>query len=111
MAIGARAALMSAALELKQPHLMDIPITGCDGTVAQGQACVRSRELSATVVVPSSADRAVDELASAFATGRGPTADIVLDVSSFPELPNIEPPKNQTGRSVPPRPKAAAARA
>ncbi len=90
MAIGARAALVAMALSSKQPELMDVPVIGCDGTVAQGQACVRSRELCATVIVPSSADRAVNELASAFATGRIPAADISLDVSSFPDTAQVE---------------------
>jgi ABC-type sugar transport system substrate-binding protein len=112
MAISARAALVSGALELKQPELMDVPVTGCDGTPAQGQACVRSHELRATVVIPSSADRAVDELASAFASGRSPEADIVLDVASFPDISSIESPKvpRATAQSFGPHSKASTAR-
>jgi ABC-type sugar transport system substrate-binding protein len=112
MAIGARAALVSAALELKRPELMDMPVTGCDGTVAQGQAYVRSRELCATVVIPSSADRAVNELALVFASGKVPMVDITLDVSSFPDIARIEKstPAKPTGLPSSPRPKRASAR-
>jgi ABC-type sugar transport system substrate-binding protein len=112
MAMGARAALVAAALELKRPELMDVPVTGCDGTVAQGQACVRSRELCATVVVPSSADRAVDAIAAAFASGMVPTADISMDVSSFPDVARIERSKllKPAARSVNQRTKATLAR-
>lgn len=94
MAIGARAALVSTALNSKRPELMDVPVTGCDGTMAQGQTCVRSKELSATIVVPSSADRAVDELAASYASGRPPTGDITLDVCSFPDLNTLERPRH-----------------
>jgi ABC-type sugar transport system substrate-binding protein len=88
MAMGARAALISAALELDQPELGDIPVTGCDGTVDQGQAWVRNRDLRATVVMPPTSAKAVDVIALAFGSGKIPTSDIQIEerVYSFPEI-------------------------
>ncbi len=86
MAVGARAALVSAAIELQRPGLLDIPVAGCDGTVAEGQACVRTGELCATVVMPSTADAAVDRLVCAWDSGEIPPAEISMEVRSFPDL-------------------------
>jgi ABC-type sugar transport system substrate-binding protein len=89
MAMGARSALVSAAVAMKHPELADVPVTGCDGTPTYGLELVTTRELAATVVVPPTTDRAVDELAHAFSTGRVPTADISLGVTSFPDLAEV----------------------
>ena len=86
MGMGARSALAAAAAELGRPELADVPVTGCDGTRTYGQTLVRTRKLAATVVLPPTAERALDELAQAFATGRTPTADISLEPSSFRAL-------------------------
>ena len=74
MAMGARTTLIESAVELKQPELRDIPVTGCDGTPAQGQVWVRDKELRATVIMPATAARAVDVLAEAFESGKAPSA-------------------------------------
>lgn len=89
MAMGARTALLTAATALKRQELADVPVTGCDGTPTYGQPLVTTGQLAATVVIPPTADRAVDELAQAFSSGRAPTADISLDVNSFPNLADL----------------------
>jgi ABC-type sugar transport system substrate-binding protein len=88
MAMGARAALVSAAHEMRQPELEEIPVTGCDGTVDQGRAWVKNKDLRATVVMPPTAAKAVDVLALAFGSGKIPTSDISVEepVYSFPDL-------------------------
>jgi ABC-type sugar transport system substrate-binding protein len=88
MAMGARSALLAAAARKRQ-ELADIPVTGCDGTPTYGQVLVTSGQLAATVVIPPTADRAVDELAQSFWSGRAPGADISLEVSSFPDLADL----------------------
>jgi ABC-type sugar transport system substrate-binding protein len=85
MAVGARSALLAAA-ESKRPELAEIPVTGCDGTRTYGQTMVRTRKLAATVIVPPTAERALDELAQAFLSGRAPTADVLLEATSFRAL-------------------------
>jgi ABC-type sugar transport system substrate-binding protein len=89
MAMGARSALVAASATLRRPELAEILVTGCDGTPTYGQALVGSNELAATVVVPPTTDRAVEELAQAFSTGRMPSADILLSVASFPDLAEL----------------------
>lgn len=89
MAMGARSALVDAAAGLKNPELLDVPVTGCDGTPSYGLDLVKTGELAATVVVPPTTGRAVDELAQSFSTGRTPAADILLTVTSFPDLGDI----------------------
>jgi len=82
MAYGARLALTEAA----SPGLAQIPILGCDGAPAYGHRLVVDRSLAATVIIPSPASRAVDELVAVLAGWRPPASDICLSVSPFPEL-------------------------
>ncbi|MGA2448684.1 MAG: substrate-binding domain-containing protein [Polyangiaceae bacterium] len=86
MAVGARSALQAAAAELKRPELAEIPVTGCDGTRTYGQTMVRTRKLAATVVLPPTAERAIDDLAQAFSSGKTPTVDVLLEAASFRAL-------------------------
>jgi ABC-type sugar transport system substrate-binding protein len=100
MAMGARSALVSAATALKRPDLLDLPVTGCDGTPSYGQALIGTGQLSATVVIPPTTGRAVDELAQAFSSGRAPTLDISLEVSSFPDLADLGTASRTRAKSV-----------
>jgi len=90
MAYGARLALVEAALHGADPAaglgLTKIPILGCDGAPAYGHRLVVERALSATVIIPSPASRAIDELVAVLAGWRPPVSDICLSVSPFPEL-------------------------
>ncbi len=89
MAIGARKALLDWA-RAGQRAVEHVRFTGVDGLPAHGQRLVSEGELAATVVVPSVAARAVDEVASMLERGRAPSAEILLRVSSYPELPVLE---------------------
>jgi ABC-type sugar transport system substrate-binding protein len=90
MAMGARMALVRRGqLDLKTPTGR-IRITGCDGSPRFGLPLVQAGELTATVVIPPVAGIAVDELASSFEGGRMPPVEIVVAVSSYPDLPVLE---------------------
>jgi hypothetical protein len=65
-------------------------ITGCDGSPRFGLPLVKAGELTATVVIPPVAGIAVEELAAALAGSGIPPAEIVVGVSSFPDLPALE---------------------
>jgi ribose transport system substrate-binding protein len=86
MAYGARVALAEAARQSPDLGLGKIPILGCDGAPAYGHRLVLERALAATVIIPSPASRAVDELVAVLAGWRPPASDICLSVSPFPEL-------------------------
>ncbi|HWZ88018.1 MAG TPA: substrate-binding domain-containing protein [Polyangiaceae bacterium] len=89
MAVGARLALLEWAAA-NQRAVENVRFTGCDGLAAQGQRLVSEGVLAATVVVPSVASRAIDELGSMLQTGRAPSAEILLSVASYPELATLE---------------------
>lgn len=86
MAYGARLALVEASANAAGFGLTKIPILGCDGAPAYGHRLVVERALSATVIIPSPASRAIDELVAVLAGWRPPVSDICLSVSPFPEL-------------------------
>jgi ABC-type sugar transport system substrate-binding protein len=87
MAMGARNELLEVARVRPHPSLSRIPFVGCDGTPQYGQRLVREGTLTATVIMPPTAGRAVDETAAMLLDGgRRPSAEIVLAPSSFPEL-------------------------
>jgi ABC-type sugar transport system substrate-binding protein len=90
MAMGARMALMRGGHLDMRVTGGRVRITGCDGSPRFGLPLVRAGELTATVVIPPVAGIAVDELASALAGGRTPPAEIVVAVSSYPDLPLLE---------------------
>jgi ABC-type sugar transport system substrate-binding protein len=84
MAHGVRLALREAKGRLAD--LSNIPVLGCNGAPDFGHRLVVDQTLTATVVVPSPAQCAVDALATALAGGPPPAADVCLAVYSFPEL-------------------------
>jgi len=91
MAMGARRALLHGTSDQQRPAAVRVPVTGCDGTPSYGQRLVMAGELAATVVIPSVAATAVDEVVSMQKTGRAPQAEIVVKVSSFPDLAVVGP--------------------
>ena len=85
MALGARQALIEK-IGHDRRAVDGLQIVGCDGLPNFGVRMVSEGLLSATVVVPSVAGRAIEELLSAFATGKQPSAEVVVDVSSYPSV-------------------------
>ena len=92
MAVGAKQALASEAEARGQPAIARVHVTGCDGLPGFGQRLVRERTLAATVVIPPTAGRAVDQVGAALGGAAQPPEELVLGVSSFPPLEDLEPP-------------------
>jgi ribose transport system substrate-binding protein len=89
MAMGARKALVDEAIRHRRPEIGVIPVTGCDGSPGYGQRLVTEGRLTATVVIPPVAGRAVDEVASFLDGGPLPAAEIVVAVTSWPALARL----------------------
>jgi ABC-type sugar transport system substrate-binding protein len=89
MAMGARMALMKGPHHDLRTVGGKISITGCDGSPRFGLPLVKAGELTATVVIPPVAGIAVDQLVKALAGKRMPPAEIVVEVSSYPDLPRL----------------------
>jgi ABC-type sugar transport system substrate-binding protein len=89
MALGARQALLDWA---KAGHgaAEQVRFAGVDGLPAHGQRLVTEGQLAATVVVPSVAARAVDEVVATLQRGWSPQAEISLRVESYPDLSSLE---------------------
>jgi ABC-type sugar transport system substrate-binding protein len=90
MAMGARQALCDAAEHQARPEMAAIRVTGCDGLPNYGQRLVRERHLAATVVIPPTAGKAVEQLIAALDGAVPIRPEIVLSVSSFPDLEQLE---------------------
>jgi len=86
MAMGARQALEELARTTNGLTLEHVRICGCDGTPSYGRRLVKEGRLTSTVVMPTGADRAVDEIAALLGGGRRPPAQIALPPESFPAL-------------------------
>ncbi|MGD0673827.1 MAG: substrate-binding domain-containing protein [Polyangiaceae bacterium] len=79
MAVGARDALLAT-------RQVAAFVTGCDGLPTYGQRLVLEGQLTATVIVPSTTPRAVNEVIAVLSGGRPPSSDLMLNVESFPDL-------------------------
>jgi ABC-type sugar transport system substrate-binding protein len=91
IAIGTLDALAAMAGELGRLELAQVPVAGCDGTPAVGQALVRQGRLAATVCLPRSSGRAVECAARFLLHGEAPPALVTLSAWSFPEEPTLRP--------------------
>jgi hypothetical protein len=84
MARGASEALAEAARRHNVPALASLPVTGIDGLRQHGQAWVAEQKLAATIVLPTTADVAVDTLALTWKTGVRVPLKTVVPVAPFP---------------------------
>jgi ribose transport system substrate-binding protein len=91
MALGARRAFQELATGATRERFLHLPFIGCDGLPSTGQAAVRSGLLTATVVIPPNAGRAVEVLASALRNGQQPAECILTEPTSYPALPSLKP--------------------
>jgi ABC-type sugar transport system substrate-binding protein len=87
MAMGARTVVKRAAIT--RTELGTLHITGCDGTPTYGQRLVNEKQLTATVLVPSTSGQAVELVAAVLRGARPPTRDLSPDVSSFPAIEQL----------------------
>jgi ribose transport system substrate-binding protein len=86
MAMGARNALAMPSVGRSNPSIVAIPVVGCDGTPDYGRRLVIAGKLTATVIMPPTTGRAVQEIASMLDGNARTDSEIVLAPSSFPEL-------------------------
>jgi len=83
MASGAAEACAEAARRYNAPVLATVPVTGIDGLPDLGQKWVAEKTLAATIVLPTTADVAVDAIAQAWAGAPVPLKKVV-PVTPFP---------------------------
>jgi ribose transport system substrate-binding protein len=89
MAMGARKAFSSIANATERDKWMRLPYTGCDGVPKTGQTWVRSGSLTATVVIPPSAGRALTMMVQAVQVGTRPPERSFVTPESFPPLDQL----------------------
>jgi ABC-type sugar transport system substrate-binding protein len=91
MAMGAKKAIKELAGELDRDLLSNMPAMGCDGVPSTGQSWVRAGHLSATVVVPPSAGKAMVLMTRALQTKTQPTEHTFTTPEPFPPLESLKP--------------------
>jgi ribose transport system substrate-binding protein len=102
MALGAHRALQEMATAKGLAEIMKVRVTGCDGAPNYGQRFVAEKILSATVVIPLTTGRAIDELTAALDRGKAVVADVSLEVASFPPMDELSrSPQHETGARPP----------
>jgi ABC-type sugar transport system substrate-binding protein len=86
MAMGGRRAATEMAAALGRPELRDLRATGVDGAPEYGQRLVDQHELAATVVMPTTADKAIELLVPALRGESQPPAVTLVPVISYPRV-------------------------
>lgn len=86
MAVGAKKAFQEISDNAIRDRWLGIPFTGVDGLPKTGQAWVRRGLLSATVIVPPNAGRALELMSRALQTGVMPPERTSVASQSFPAL-------------------------
>ncbi|HEU5323594.1 MAG TPA: substrate-binding domain-containing protein, partial [Methylomirabilota bacterium] len=99
MARGAVEALAEGARRHNAPALAAVPVTGVDGLPLHGQRWVAEKKLAATIVLPTTADVAIDCLARAWSTGERLPLKTVVPVTPFP-ADSVGPPATITSSST-----------
>jgi ABC-type sugar transport system substrate-binding protein len=85
MAVGVLAALHAASGALEDGGLRSLPVLGCDGLGSVGRRLVDEGRLAATVVVPPTADRALDGVAAFYRHGTVMPEETRLPPRGYPE--------------------------
>ncbi len=84
MAVGGRKALVAT-----RPDLAGIPVLGMDGLPSGGQQLVARKQLTATVVMPTNAGRAVEVVEEWLRSGRQPPEQLQQLPKSCPPLEQL----------------------
>jgi ABC-type sugar transport system substrate-binding protein len=93
MGIGAKRAFEEAIIGPERDDWLGIPILGCDGVPSTGQTWVRTGQLTATVIVPPSAGRALSLMVQAIAKGASVTGHTFTAPVPFPAIEKLCPVK------------------
>jgi ribose transport system substrate-binding protein len=89
MAIGARKAFDEQTTGAAHDRWLSAPFIGCDGVPKTGQAWVQSGLLTATIVIPPVAGKAIELLVNAFRNGLVPPDRSLATPTSFPPLEQL----------------------
>ena len=89
MAVGARKACQEISDIRDRDHWLGLPYTGVDGVPKTGQAWVKSGLLSATVIVPTNTNAALEVLVRALQTGVQPPERTLTTPRSFPPVEEL----------------------
>jgi ribose transport system substrate-binding protein len=89
MAMGARKAFSTMDNIIDRDRWMRLPFLGCDGVTKTGQAWVRTKMLAATVVIPTTAGRAISILHQALLTDVRPAERTSTTPESFPPVAQL----------------------
>ena len=89
MAMGARKAFSTMDNNTDRDRWLRLPFVGCDGVTKTGQSWVRTGMLKATVVIPTTAGRAVSILHQALLTDVRPPERTFTTPESFPPVTQL----------------------
>jgi inositol transport system substrate-binding protein len=85
MAMGALEALKIMADKLGTPALRNLPVIGCDGMTSVGKKLVDDNRLTATVIVPTTADRAIELVVAACREHVDMKTEVLLPPRGYPD--------------------------
>jgi ABC-type sugar transport system substrate-binding protein len=91
MAKGARKAFQEIANHDERSRWLSLPLTGCDGQPATGQAWLREKWLTATIYIPPLTGQAMEILAKAIQDGSQPPEHALTTSYSIPALESLVP--------------------
>jgi ribose transport system substrate-binding protein len=89
MAMGARKAFSTMDNNNDRDRWMRLPYVGCDGVTKTGQSWVRTGMLTATVIIPATAGRALSILHQALLTDVRPIERTFTTPESFPPVTQL----------------------
>jgi ABC-type sugar transport system substrate-binding protein len=89
MAMGARKAFSTLDNNTDRDRWLRIPYVGCDGVTKTGQSWVRTGLLAATVIIPTSAGRAISIMHQALLSGTRPPERTFTTPESFPPVTQL----------------------
>jgi ribose transport system substrate-binding protein len=91
MAKGARKAFQEITNQDERSRWLSLPLTGCDGQPATGQAWLREKWLTATIYIPPLTGQAMELLAKAVQDGTQPPEHSLTTSYSIPALESLVP--------------------
>ena len=95
MAVGARKAFQESQNSASRDRWLAMPFLGIDGMPKTGQAYVRQGLLTATIIVPTNTDTAIEMLATALRTGKNPPEKTLTGAKSFPAIEELTKKRSQ----------------
>jgi ABC-type sugar transport system substrate-binding protein len=100
MAMGARKAFQDLTDSNLRSLWLKTPLLGIDGVRKTGQAWVQQGMLTATIIVPTNAGKAIEMLANALQTGTLPAANTLTVPKSFPTVDDLSKKAIQKAKAV-----------